>query len=402
MTTKKILIFIICFLLFPLPSFADAGRIFKENNDAVIVVKTYDKKNNPLGQGSGFIISRNGAIVTNHHVIEGADSIYVKIGGKAVKVEDIISDDKENDLAVLKVRAGNYPVVTLGSINNIAIGEKVYVIGSPQGLENTISDGILSGIREMAPGKKVLQITAPISQGSSGGPVFNEEGRVVGVVTFLLMKSQSLNFAMPIDLISYSSGTKTSMNVSMQKPNDTSAQKNRYTSADYENSSMKITTSDDIDKGAPEEEAEYWYKLGLSYGNTNMRKEEINAYQKAVRLNPGHEKAHYNLGTAYSNLGIYKEAIVSYKDAIRIKPHPEAYYNLGIAYGNLTMYDESINAFEEAIKLRPGFADAIYNLGLAYLTVNKKESSLSQYNKLKEIDPKLSEKLMGQIKGQSR
>ncbi|MDO8282496.1 MAG: trypsin-like peptidase domain-containing protein [Thermodesulfovibrionia bacterium] len=365
---KNILIFIICLLLFPHTSLADAGKIFKDNNDAVIVVKTYDKKNNPLGQGSGFIISKNGAIVTNHHVIEGAYSIYVKIDNKAVKVEDIISDDKENDLAVLKIRAGNYPVVTLGSIDNIAIGEKIYVIGSPQGLENTISDGILSGIREMGPGKRVLQITAPISQGSSGGPVFNEEGRVVGVVTFLLMKSQNLNFAMPIDLVSYSSGTKKSLDVSVRKPDETATKKIEYPASSYENSSMKITTSGDINKKAPAEEAEHWYKLGLSYGKTNMRKEEINSYKKAVKLNPEHAMAHYNLGLAYSDLGIY---------------------------------DESIKALEEAVKLRPKYAEAIYNLGLTYLTVNNKEASLRQYNKLKEIDPKLSEKLMGQIKSQS-
>ncbi|MBI4824837.1 MAG: trypsin-like peptidase domain-containing protein [Nitrospirae bacterium] len=368
LTIRNILILIISLLLFPHTSLADAGKIFKDNNDAVVVIKTYDKKNNPLGQGSGFIISKNGAIVTNHHVIEGAGSIYVKIDNKAVKVEEIISDDKENDLAVLKVRAGNYPVVTLGSIDNIAIGENVYVIGSPQGLENTISDGILSGIREMAPGKKVLQITAPISQGSSGGPVFNEEGRVVGVVTFLLMKAQNLNFAMPIDLVSYSAGTKRSLDINILKPDETAAKKTEYTPASYENSSMRITTSDDINKKAPAEEAEHWYKLGLSYGKTKMRKEEITSYKKAVKLNPEHAMAHYNLGLAYSDLGIY---------------------------------DESIKAFEEAVKLMPEYAEAIYNLGLAYLNVNNKESSLLQYNKLKEIDPKLSEKLMEQIKSLS-
>lgn len=367
LTIKKILI-IIALLLLPYTSLADAGKIFKDNNDAVVVIKTYDKKNNPLAQGSGFIISKNGAIVTNHHVIEGADSIYVKIDGKAVKVEDIISDDKENDLAVLKVRAGNYPVVTLGSIDNIAIGENVYVIGSPQGLENTISDGILSGIREMAPGKKVLQITAPISPGSSGGPVFNEKGSVVGIVTFLFMKAQNLNFAMPIDLISYSSGTKKSSVGKIEIPDNIEVKKTEYTAASYENSSMKITTSDDINKKAPAEEAEYWYKLGLSYGKKSMRKEEINSYKKAIKLNPEHAMAHYSLGLAYIDLGIY---------------------------------DESIKAFEEAIKLRPNYAEAIYNLGFVYLTVNKKEASLLQYNKLKEIDPKLSEKLMGQIKSQS-
>lgn len=397
-TIKIIFVLLVCLLLFPTTCPANADKIFNENNDSVVVVKTYDKKDKPLSQGSGFIISTNGVVVTNHHVIDGAYKIFVKIGNKAIRVDKVIDKDKENDLALLKIKIGNYPVVTLGSIDNISIGENIYVIGSPQGLENTISDGILSGIREISPGKKVLQITAPISQGSSGGPVFNEEGMVVGVVTFLLMKAQNLNFAMPIDLVNYYSGTKRSLKTKVVEPENLTPKKTERKIASFENSSLKITTveSDEaIDSG---EEADHWFRMGVSYGKANMHKEEIASYKKAVKLDPDHAKAYYNLGVAYSYLGIYREALDFYKEAVRLKPdHSETYYNMGIAYGNLNIYDKAIDAFEQALKIRPGFAVAIYNLGLTYLSAGKKDAALTQYDNLKDIDPTLSEKLFNQI-----
>ncbi|MCK7468474.1 MAG: S1C family serine protease [Desulfosudis oleivorans] len=109
--------------------------------------------------------------------------------------------DPENDIAIIKVEGKDYPNVRIGDANKAQVGEKVYVIGSPQGLENTISEGILSGIREVDRDAKILQMTAAISPGSSGGPVFNSRGEVIGIATFLIAETQNLNFAMPVNLI---------------------------------------------------------------------------------------------------------------------------------------------------------------------------------------------------------
>jgi hypothetical protein len=193
--------FIIGILILPVLTFADADKIFKENSKAVVVVVTYNEKGEPISQGSGFIVREDGAIVTNYHVISNAKDIKVKAGDKVLDVEGLILADKENDLVILKAKGEKLPVVKLGDIEKVNTGEKVYVISSPQGLENTISDGILSGIREITPDKKMLQITAPISPGSSGGPVFNKDGEVIGVVTFLLEEAQNLNFAMPVNVV---------------------------------------------------------------------------------------------------------------------------------------------------------------------------------------------------------
>src|SRR4030067_828628 len=172
---QRLLFFALIFLIafYPAISFADADKIFKENSKAVVVVVTYDEKGEPISQGSGFIVRADGAIVTNYHVISNAKDIKVKAGNKVLEVDGLIHTDKENDLVILKVKGDNLPTVKLGAIAKVSIGEKVYVISSPEGLDNTISDGILSGVREITPNKKILQTTAPISPGSSGGPVFN-------------------------------------------------------------------------------------------------------------------------------------------------------------------------------------------------------------------------------------
>jgi len=192
---------LIVIIFSPIIAFADADKIFKENNKAVVVIVTFNKEGKPISQGSGFIMREDGAIVTNFHVISNAVDIEIKVGDKILKVEGFIHIDKENDLVILKLNGEKLPVVKLGDIEKTNVGERVYVISSPQGLENTISDGILNSIREIDPKRKILQITAPVSEGSSGGPVFNKNGEVIGIATSLIKEAQNINFAMPVNLI---------------------------------------------------------------------------------------------------------------------------------------------------------------------------------------------------------
>jgi len=217
---------LIAILSNPALSLADANKIFNENNRSVVVIVALDKQGNPVGQGSGFVVRSDGAIITNYHVISGAEDIQVKAGEEVLPVEGIIYIDKENDLVILKAKAKALPAVRLGDIAKVSVGEKVYVIGSPQGLENTISDGILSGIREVDPKRKIIQITAPVSEGSSGGPVFNDNGEVIGIVTFLIKEAQNLNFAMPINVLKSRIADKKVTSFQKAQIGDTKRQRN--------------------------------------------------------------------------------------------------------------------------------------------------------------------------------
>lgn len=121
-------------LLFPAICLAQADNIFKENSKAVVVVVTFDENNKPLMQGSGFVVRADGAIVTNYHVISNAKDIKIKVGETVLDVEGLILADKENDLAILKVKGEKLQTVKIGDSKKATIGEKVYVISSPKGV----------------------------------------------------------------------------------------------------------------------------------------------------------------------------------------------------------------------------------------------------------------------------
>ena len=151
--------------------------------------------------GSGFVI-HDGHIATNHHVVDNMWIGSAKLAGKEeiYPVEAIIDIDKERDLAVIKVGGIDAPALPLGDSDTVRIDDRVYIAGNPRGLEVLFSDGIISAIRGGST-DKIFQMTAPISQGSSGGPVFNEKGEVIGVSFVTLRDGQNLNFAIPVNYL---------------------------------------------------------------------------------------------------------------------------------------------------------------------------------------------------------
>ncbi len=182
------------------PPREDIPTIAKAAKGAIvtIVMANNDK---PIARGTGFLVRSDGAIMTNYHVIATGNVAVVKFAdGTVLPVDGVLATDKFHDLAVLKIHGKTFPTLTLGNSDQIQVGEEVVAIGNPLGLELTVSNGILSGIRsdEKEDGK-LLQITAPISRGSSGGPLFNMSGEVVGINALILEGGESLNFAIPIN-----------------------------------------------------------------------------------------------------------------------------------------------------------------------------------------------------------
>ena len=151
--------------------------------------------------GSGFVI-HDGQIATNYHVIDDMLVGGVKLVGKEdmYAIEAILAADKNRDLAIIKVASIGAPALSLGDSDTVQIGDRVYVAGNPHGLEGSFSDGIISAIRG-DPADKFFQMTAPISKGSSGGPVFNEKGEVIGVSFATFLDGQNLNFAIPVNFL---------------------------------------------------------------------------------------------------------------------------------------------------------------------------------------------------------
>ena len=157
------------------------AEIAKEAFASTVLVVIEDAHGEPVLLGSGFVL-REHTIVTNMHVIDGAYQGYVKQidSDTKYKLEAILQTDKSHDLAVLLVPSLSAPALPIGDSTKLAVGDTVYAVGNPRGLEGTFSQGIVSSIRHIDSGT-LLQITAPISPGSSGGPILNEHGEVVGV-----------------------------------------------------------------------------------------------------------------------------------------------------------------------------------------------------------------------------
>ncbi|MBL7071733.1 MAG: trypsin-like peptidase domain-containing protein [Candidatus Omnitrophica bacterium] len=153
--------------------------------------------------GTGFIINGDGLVVTNYHVIQNAKTIDIKVieEEKYYSNIEVVKTDTVRDLALLKMPgAYGLTTVTLGDSDSIEVGERVIAIGNPEGLENTISDGLISGIRDTN-GGKVIQTSVPITHGSSGGPLMNMHGEVIGVIVAGYDTKGDLNFAVPINYV---------------------------------------------------------------------------------------------------------------------------------------------------------------------------------------------------------
>jgi len=164
-----------------------------------VSITMQDKYKQTVSCGSGFILD-TGLVVTNKHVIENATYGFIDLKGNKHKIEGYVAIDKTNDLVILKVPS----VIEQGIMQNsgeLATGEKVYVAGNPQGLSETVSTGIISNPKRVFENKELIQISAPISPGSSGGPVVNERGELIGVAVGAITEGQNLNFAVPLKYI---------------------------------------------------------------------------------------------------------------------------------------------------------------------------------------------------------
>jgi serine protease Do len=183
-------------------------ELVNQLGEAVVQVRT------PSGLGSGFIINEDGFLVTNFHVIEGETEISVavyhmrdgQLEPKVYKQVRIVAVNKFQDMALLKIEekdAPKFKYVLLGSADNLAVGESVFAIGSPLGLERTVTEGILSTKTREFEGSLYLQTTAQINPGNSGGPLFNMAGEVVGITNMKITFGEGLGFAIPIEGVKF-------------------------------------------------------------------------------------------------------------------------------------------------------------------------------------------------------
>ncbi|MGC8657630.1 MAG: S1C family serine protease [Desulfomonilaceae bacterium] len=162
-----------------------------------------DSNSRATGYGSGFIISSNGHILTNEHVLRHGNKIEVELLDGSRHLAKVLFKDSKNDIALIKINANNLSPVQMGNSDDVELGEWVVGIGNPYGIGQSIMIGIVSAQKRLIPGSgypPLIQIDAAMNLGNSGGPLFNLRGQVIGINTILLWKSQGIGFATPINM----------------------------------------------------------------------------------------------------------------------------------------------------------------------------------------------------------
>ena len=206
----------------PLAAFGQTAlttaQIAKRVSPSVVVIQGKTGSGDLLG--SGFIVSKDGKIVTNLHVIRDMKVVAVRLSsGEAYDSVSVLATDERRDLAIVRIAGFSLPTLELGDSDSLKVGEPLVIVGSPRGLEGTVTAGILSSVRDSGEGFKVLQTDAAVNPGNSGGPLVNNRGQAIGVVSFKLRSAEGLNFGVPIN---YVRGLLTNLQepISLQKMRD--------------------------------------------------------------------------------------------------------------------------------------------------------------------------------------
>src|SRR5439155_1905119 len=221
---------------------------------SAVAIETFDARGEKLSRASGFFIDFD-RVVTNRHVIEGAYRAEVHLNsGTSFQVKTVLAVDAEGDLALLKVEAPANLIRPL-SLDRTSPqeGESIVVIGNPFGLEGSVTNGIVSAVRDIPGFGRIIQITAPISPGSRGRPVVNMQGQVIGVATLQITVGQSVNFAIPSERIAQldpSAQTQTTT-ISLGELVAASSRDKRAKAVEYFRDGLSFLSKDDCEKALP-------------------------------------------------------------------------------------------------------------------------------------------------------
>src|SRR5262245_31910212 len=334
---------------------------------AVVYIVTYDADGEPFMTGSGFFID-HARVVTNLHVIRGASRVEIKMldgKGRTYPAAGLIAVDTEGDLALLRVDMPPERVRAIELATELPDeGEPVFVIGNPLKLEGSVSDGIVSAVREVPNVGNIIQITAPISHGNSGSPVFNLRGQVLGVVTVKVTNGQNINLA-----------------IAAARVGELQAGKLRPLSE------LNLKSKGDV--------AESLYRSGLDSLWLGNYDNAVGYFENAVNKNPHRAEAWVQVGYCKVKQGKNQEAIRAYLQALQLKPGDAEIHNkLGDAYYYAGRLREAIESYTEAARLRPDCAETFYNLAIAYSESGNPGMAATQAQKLQKLDPKLYEKYL--------
>ena len=359
-----------------------ASEVYEQAAKSTVIVRNIGSGGKAQGMGSG-VIFIGGNVVTNCHVVKGASELKVRVGGKDYPATLRFSD-WDRDVCSLSVAGINAPAAVVGSTKSLKVGVKVYAIGAPKGLDLTLSDGIVSSLREVE-GGRYIQTTAAISPGSSGGGLFDESGALVGLTTFYVTEGQNLNFAVPVEwlkeLPKRSAKTATaaqSVTQWLSKAIELESSKDWPALLEHGHRWTKAQPGSDV----------AWQILGRAYSEVGESAKAIDAYQQALRIDPKNSYSWTGLAIAYGEAGQPTKEIDAYQQALRIDPErASAWTGLAIAYGETGQPAKAIDAYQQALRINPKNSYSWTGLGIAYREAGQSVNAINAIQQALRIDP---------------
>ncbi|HZX11537.1 MAG TPA: tetratricopeptide repeat protein [Acidobacteriota bacterium] len=433
---KKTVFIVFCMILLITPFYLSSQNkqdedlekqaliIFNKYKDSVIALKSLGEEDNVLYNGTGFAVGEK-IIATNYHLISQANSIEgTSVDGKKVKIKGLVDYDKETNIALLEINK-KPPVLPIGNFNSVEFGSKVFLIGSNQLGQIRAYPGEIINIAESAVNIKVADSSITAGDEASGGPVFDENGQVVGIIFY--PEGSSSKVIVPISILERVNKNSSSEKIKRVEPEDYFStlegayltghsfaainnmiiaennlekvvEKNPqdietkkilaevYTKGRAYN--LAVSTYQDITQLNPESDEAY-LKMGTVYIEMRKWKEAIPPLEKAIELNPDNTSAYYNIGRAYEELKDYEKAIENYKKYIESEPQDlkDTYLRLGIAQLEIEDFQGAADSLQKAIKNNPDNDNLKYRLAETYQKIEQYEDAAKIYTTLAEDNP---------------
>lgn len=370
-----------------LPAAAAAPEeVFERAAPSVVVVERVDAAGKRNGFASGVVIAPD-RVVTSCHAVASTAAVQVRVREQRLKAR-LEYADMERDLCQLEVDASNLRAVRIVPAAQLKVGQRVYAIGTPKGLELTLSEGLISSLRPRAR-SFVIQTSAPMSRGSSGGGLFDDEGRLIGIAAFQYGSGQNLNFAVPASWVPEipqrvrAGWARAGLEATGEQPLGGRA----LALMDLGNYEAAAQVAREWIQAAPTD-ALPRHALGRAYAGLKRSDDAVMALRSATRLKPEFTRAWLDLGTAYSVAQDDENALAAYSEAVRVDGQSaEARRGRGSALTALQRYDEAVEELHRAIDINRTYDPAWEALAVAHATEGRLDRAAAACRKGLKLNP---------------
>lgn len=364
-------------------------EVFERAAPSVVVVERLDAAGKRNGFASGVVVGP-GRVVTSCHAVSGTAAIQVRVRSDRLPTR-LEYADVERDLCQLEVEELNRRAVRIVAATQLKVGQRVYAIGTPKGLELTLSEGLISSLRPRAR-SFVIQTSAPMSRGSSGGGLFDDEGRLVGIAAFQYARGQNLNFAVPASWVLElpvrvrAAWAKAGLEATAEQPLGARI----LALMDLGNYEAALQVAREWIQSAPAE-ALPRHALGRVYVGLKRPDDAIMALRSATKLKPDFVRAWIDLGDAYAAASDEDNALSAYAEALRVDAQSaEARRGRGVALTALHRYEEAVEELHRAIDIDRTYDAAWEALAVVHATEGRPDLAAAACRKGLKLNPQSS------------